>query len=74
LNDSPEPFALILRSIGQKGVAQIVATTAVVALPTVLLAFLYRQSRISLRWRATVSCHSGSRIFHGAAPRRASRC
>ena len=46
--DSPEPLALILRSIGQGGIAQIVATTAVVALPTVLLAFLYGQSRIFL--------------------------
>ncbi|MEA1015556.1 amino acid permease [Sphingosinicella sp. LY1275] len=46
--DSPEPLALILRSIGQAGVAQVVATTAVVALPTVLLAFLYGQSRIFL--------------------------
>jgi APA family basic amino acid/polyamine antiporter len=46
--DSPEPLALILRSVGQGGVAQIVATTAVVALPTVLLAFLYGQSRIFL--------------------------
>jgi len=46
--DSPEPLSLILRSIGQAGVAKIVATTAVVALPTVLLAFLYGQSRIFL--------------------------
>jgi APA family basic amino acid/polyamine antiporter len=46
--DSPEPLALILRSIGQGGVAKIVAITAVVALPTVLLAFLYGQSRIFL--------------------------
>ena len=46
--DSPEPLALILRSIGQAGVAQVVATAAVVALPTVLLAFLYGQSRIFL--------------------------
>lgn len=46
--DSPEPLALILRSIGQGGVAHLVATTAVVALPTVLLAFLYGQSRIFL--------------------------
>ena len=46
--DSPEPLALILRSIGKGGIAQIVATTAVVALPTVLLAFLYGQSRIFL--------------------------
>lgn len=46
--DSPEPLSLILRSIGQAGVAKIVATTAVIALPTVLLAFLYGQSRIFL--------------------------
>lgn len=46
--DSPEPLALILRSIGQAGVAKVVATTAVIALPTVLLAFLYGQSRIFL--------------------------
>lgn len=46
--DSPEPLALILRSIGQDMVARIVATTAVVALPTVLLAFLFGQSRIFL--------------------------
>ena len=46
--DSPEPLALVLRSIGEGGVAKIVATTAVVALPTVLLAFLYGQSRIFL--------------------------
>jgi basic amino acid/polyamine antiporter, APA family len=46
--DSPEPLALILRSIGQPGVARIVAIAAVIALPTVLLAFLYGQSRIFL--------------------------
>lgn len=46
--DSPEPLALILRSIGQASVAHVVATTAVIALPTVLLAFLYGQSRIFL--------------------------
>ena len=46
--DSPEPLALILRSIGQDGIAKVVATTAVIALPTVLLAFLYGQSRIFL--------------------------
>ncbi|RVT89303.1 amino acid permease [Sphingomonas crocodyli] len=46
--DSPEPLALILREIGRPGVAQIVAAAAVIALPTVLLAFLYGQSRIFL--------------------------
>lgn len=46
--DSPEPLALILRELGRPGVAKIVATAAVIALPTVLLAFLYGQSRIFL--------------------------
>jgi len=46
--DSPEPLALILRQLGRPGVAHVVATAAVIALPTVLLAFLYGQSRIFL--------------------------
>jgi basic amino acid/polyamine antiporter, APA family len=45
---SPEPLALILREIGNPGVATLVAAAAVIALPTVLLAFLYGQSRIFL--------------------------
>jgi basic amino acid/polyamine antiporter, APA family len=45
---SPEPLALILREIGSPGVATLVAAAAVIALPTVLLAFLYGQSRIFL--------------------------
>ncbi|WP_213981452.1 amino acid permease [Sphingomonas sp. dw_22] len=44
--DSPEPLALILREIGQPGTATFLAATAVIALPTVILAFLYGQSRI----------------------------
>ncbi|MBS0479160.1 MAG: amino acid permease [Proteobacteria bacterium] len=46
--DSPEPLALILRGIGQDTVAAIVAAAAVIALPTVILGFLYGQSRIFL--------------------------
>ena len=46
--NSPEPLAVILRGIGQGTIAQIVAVAAVIALPTVLLAFLYGQSRIFL--------------------------
>lgn len=46
--DSPEPLALILRELQQPGVARIIAVAAVIALPTVLLAFLYGQSRIFL--------------------------
>ncbi|RVT43501.1 amino acid permease [Sphingobium algorifonticola] len=46
--DSPEPLALILREMGQGQVARIVAIAAIIALPTVLLGFLYGQSRIFL--------------------------
>lgn len=45
---SPEPLALILREIGQGRVATIVAAAAAIALPTVILGFLYGQSRIFL--------------------------
>ena len=44
--DSPEPLALILREIGQPQVAAFLAGSAVIALPTVILGFLYGQSRI----------------------------
>ena len=44
--DSPEPLALILREIGQGGAARILGASAVIALPTVILAFFYGQSRI----------------------------
>ena len=43
---SPAPLALIMRELGQGTASKIVAGAAVVALPTVLLAFLYGQSRI----------------------------
>jgi APA family basic amino acid/polyamine antiporter len=44
--NSPEPLALILRQIGQPWAAQILGASAVIALPTVILAFFYGQSRI----------------------------
>jgi APA family basic amino acid/polyamine antiporter len=44
--DSPEPLALILREIGQSRAASYLAASAVIALPTVILAFFYGQSRI----------------------------
>ena len=44
--DSPEPLALILREIGQTEAAYYLGVSAVVALPTVILAFFYGQSRI----------------------------
>jgi APA family basic amino acid/polyamine antiporter len=43
---SPEPLALILRKLGSGGAAVIIGAAAVIALPTVILAFLYGQSRI----------------------------
>jgi APA family basic amino acid/polyamine antiporter len=45
---SPEPLALILRELGQGTAAKWIGVSAVVALPTVLLAFLFGQSRIFL--------------------------
>ena len=45
---SAEPLALILRQLGQGGVATVVAAAAAIALPTVILGFLYGQSRIFL--------------------------
>jgi APA family basic amino acid/polyamine antiporter len=44
--NSAEPLALILRELNQGNAATIIAAAAVIALPTVLLAFLYGQSRI----------------------------
>ena len=44
--NSPEPLAMIMRELGQGPVAALVGAAAIVALPTVILAFLYGQSRI----------------------------
>ena len=43
---SPEPLALILRELKQPYAATYMAASAVIALPTVILAFFYGQSRI----------------------------
>jgi APA family basic amino acid/polyamine antiporter len=43
---STEPLALIMRTLGQPTAAKVVAAAAVIALPTVILAFMYGQSRI----------------------------
>lgn len=43
---SSEPLAHILRSLGHGGAAAAIAAAAVIALPTVILAFMYGQSRI----------------------------
>ena len=44
--NSPEPLAVILRSLGSATAAKIFGAVAVVALPTVILAFLFGQTRI----------------------------
>ncbi|MGV3729536.1 MAG: amino acid permease [Sphingopyxis sp.] len=44
--NSPEPLALILRELGSPLAAQYLGVSAVIALPTVILAFFYGQSRI----------------------------
>jgi APA family basic amino acid/polyamine antiporter len=44
--NSPEPLALIHRDLGRPGFATFLAVSAVIALPTVLLGFLFGQSRI----------------------------
>ena len=44
--DSAEPLALILRDIGQPWAARVLGISAVIALPTVILAFFFGQSRI----------------------------
>lgn len=46
--DSAEPLALILRDIGQPTAARILALSASIGMPTVILAFFYGQSRIFL--------------------------
>jgi len=43
---SPEPLAMIVRELGSPQLAAAVAAAAVIALPTVLLGFLYGQTRI----------------------------
>jgi APA family basic amino acid/polyamine antiporter len=44
--NSAEPLALILRDIGSPWAARVLGASAVIALPTVILAFFYGQSRI----------------------------
>lgn len=44
--NSAEPLALILREIGKPWAARILGASAVIALPTVILAFFFGQSRI----------------------------
>jgi APA family basic amino acid/polyamine antiporter len=47
-SSSTEPLALILRDIGQPVAAKVLALSASIGMPTVILAFFYGQSRIFL--------------------------
>jgi APA family basic amino acid/polyamine antiporter len=46
LGNSPEPLALVMRSLGQPFAAQLIGLAAIVALPSVILVMMYGQSRI----------------------------
>ncbi|HEX4972039.1 MAG TPA: amino acid permease [Steroidobacteraceae bacterium] len=46
LAKSAEPLALVLRGLQHPVAATVIATAAVIALPTVIMAFMYGQSRI----------------------------
>ena len=46
LGNSPEPLALVLRTLGQPMMAKVVALAAIVALPSVILVMMYGQSRV----------------------------
>jgi len=46
LANSPEPLALVLRSLGQPLAGHLIALAAVIALPSVILVMMYGQSRI----------------------------
>jgi APA family basic amino acid/polyamine antiporter len=68
---SGEPLSLILRSVGSGWAAQLIAAAAVIALPTVILAFMFGQSRIFFvmardgllpRRMATVSARTGTPV------------
>ena len=46
LGNSPEPLALVLRSLGYPVASYVVALAALIALPSVILVMMYGQSRI----------------------------
>jgi APA family basic amino acid/polyamine antiporter len=67
--NSPEPLALILREINQPEAARFLAVTAVITLPTVIMAFFYGQSRIFfVMARDGLLPHGLSRVTSGGAP------
>lgn len=46
LANSPEPLALVLRTLGQPLAAHLIALAAIIALPSVILVMMYGQSRV----------------------------
>lgn len=46
LAKSPEPLAHVLRTLGHDGAASLIAGAAVIALPTVIMVFMFGQSRV----------------------------
>ena len=68
---SAEPLALILRKLGSGAAAAVIGAAAIIALPTVILAFFFGQSRIFFvmardglfpRWLATINPRTGTPI------------
>ena len=43
---SPEPLAFVLKQMGQPGAAAVIAGAAVLAMPTVIMVFMFGQSRV----------------------------
>jgi APA family basic amino acid/polyamine antiporter len=43
---SPEPLAFVLRELGRPGAASLIAGAAVIAMPTVIMVFMFGQSRV----------------------------
>jgi len=46
LANSPEPLSMVLRTLNQPFAATLIAGAAVIAMPTVIMAFMYGQSRV----------------------------
>ena len=72
IGTSPEPLALVLRTLGHPLASYLIAGAALVALPSVILVFMYGQSRIFFvmardgllpRVLSTVSRRSGSPVL-----------
>lgn len=67
--NSPEPLALILRILDQPWAAGFLAVTAVLTLPTVILAFFYGQSRVFFALsRDGLLPHSLAKVSSKGAP------